>query len=102
MGASVPDGTGSAAEVESSMTERGLSETATELLRGYEQRGGCILARAGYLDLLGRAWGCTVVSGGRVETCLVREDGRTGGCVVSVIEMDEGAWSESYEQSRDD
>jgi hypothetical protein len=62
-------------------TEEGeLPEVASAVLSDYQGAGSCVLVHAGYLDLLGNVWGCTVTGDGWVDTCLVSEKG--GSCEV--------------------
>lgn len=71
-----------------------LPAASTQVLRDYQARGSCVLAQAGYLDLLGDVWSCTVVGGGWVEVVVVRslEDG--AGSEVKTIRMDASEWEE--------
>ena len=71
-----------------STSELGVCECAAGLLEERRVRRDCVIARAGYLDLLGRTWGCVLQGNGWVEVCLVTEapDGR--GSSVGVWRMD--------------
>lgn len=72
-------------------SERPLVEEAQTILAGYRQRGDCVLARAGYVDLLGRAWSCVIQGDGWVDVCVVRETDE-GGSRVSVSRMEASTW----------
>ena len=69
-----------------------LADVATGELEAYEEQGNVVLARAGYLDLTGDVWSCTVLGPGWVDTCVVSEDEDSGGCTVVRVRMapDEG------------
>lgn len=71
-----------------------LQDTAAQLLEEYARAGKCVLVRAGYLDLLGNNWSCTVVGDGWVDTVVVRgaEDSRKS--EVKVVRMDVKEWEE--------
>ena len=73
----------------SERSELPLADEAQRLLEGYERQGDCVVARAGYLDLVGRTWGCVIQGAGWVELCVVSEVG-DGGSAVSVWRMDAG------------
>ena len=59
-----------------------VDEEARRVLEDYRQRGDCVVAQAGYLDLVGRTWGCVTQGEGWVELCLVSEstDGTSEVC----------------------
>lgn len=69
-----------------------VGPVAKRVLAGYEDSSDCVLARAGYVDLLGGAWSCTVVGEDWVDTVVVRarEDGRS--CEVKTVRMGVSAW----------
>ena len=52
-----------------------LPEVASSVLVDYQDAGSCVLVHAGYLDLLGNVWCCTVTGDGWVDTCFVSERG---------------------------
>lgn len=84
----VVTGAVSASDVEMTSFDLGVAEEGVEVLEEYEARGGCVLAQSGYLDLLGRSWGCVIQGEGWVDICVVQE-GRDGeGSTLSVIHMD--------------
>ena len=64
------------------------AEVARDLLEAYKARGDCLLAQAGYLDLLGRVWGCVVQGGSWVEVCVVGELDEGERCQVRVLRID--------------
>ena len=81
-------GAAAASDVETTSFDLGVAEEGVEVLEEYEARGGCVLAQSGYLDLLGRSWGCVIQGEGWVDICVVQE-GRDGeGSTLSVIHMD--------------
>lgn len=61
-------------------TDEPLQQTGRALLEGYQEQGSCALVRAGYLDLLGQVWECTVLGDGWVDVCVVGEE--EDGCLV--------------------
>lgn len=64
-----------------------VGQVATSLLVSYRDRGNCVLASSGYLDLMGSVWGC-VVNGGRwVDVCVVSDKG-DGTSQVAVLHLD--------------
>ena len=65
-----------------------IHDEGAELLEGYADRGDCVLAQSGYLDLLGRSWGCVVQGEGWVDICIVQEGLNGEGSTRSVIHMD--------------
>lgn len=76
-------------------SELDLADEATRLLEEYQEKGSCLLMEAGYLDLLGNVWTCTVQGAGWVDVCVVSEAEGTGS-TVRVIRMDVDEWRESY------
>lgn len=80
---------GGAGDAGGSRRESGLPlvEEGEGILEGYRRRGDCVVARAGYLDLSGRVWGCVVQGAGWVEVSVVRE-GDEGGSEVFSWRMD--------------
>lgn len=50
-----------------------LPEECQELLSTYQQQENCLLVHAGYLDLLGRTWGCVIRGIDWAEVGIVRE-----------------------------
>lgn len=69
-----------------------LEEAASECLRRYQEQGEAVLASAGYLDLLGRVWGCTIQGDGWVDVCVIRSD-EGGGSSVRVERLEVDAWA---------
>lgn len=91
---------GEGALVSSYSSERAPSEEAARLLGSYEDEGDCVLREAGFIDLLGNAWTCTVQGSGWVDVCLV--SGRSfgsAGSEVRVIHMDVNEWERAYGQA---
>jgi len=88
---------GSQDNVLSYEVDEGLVAFATRLLSSYEERGDCVLASSGFLDLLGRTWSCTVEGDGWVDVCMVDEsdDGTSSVCVIHLDE--EGVGREMVE-----
>lgn len=66
--------------------EQELERTASNLLETYRTRGPCVLAQAGYLDLLGNTWGCVIAGDGWVDVCVVR--GAQQASSVRVMRLD--------------
>lgn len=64
-------------------SDRPLPEEGERVLEGYRLRGDCIVARAGYLDLSGKVWGCVVQGAGWADLCVIREGDEGGSEVVS-------------------
>lgn len=92
---------GSAAEltalgegVRASREEGTVEQVATRALRSYRDARDCVLAGAGYVDLLGHAWVAIVQGDGWVEVCLVVQEQDVASCEVSVLRL-EG--DEAYE-----
>lgn len=68
---------------------RSVVDEGASALEGYQSRGDCVLAHAGYIDLTGRVWACVVQGAGWAEVCVVQE-GAHGGCEVVSWRMDAG------------
>lgn len=73
--------------------DEGLQVSASDLLESYGASGTCSLMRAGYLDLSGKVWSCTVLGEGWVDTCIVRETD-AGGCTVYIVRGESDRWEE--------
>ncbi|MCI1666378.1 MAG: hypothetical protein LKI25_08495 [Atopobiaceae bacterium] len=89
-----------------------VEQVAAGLLRGYRDGDEVTtLVRAGYVDLLGRVWSCTVRGDGWVDTCVVQGSPASGagavtvssasteGAVsskVSVMRFEEGRWADAW------
>ena len=71
-----------------SYEEGEVEQVATRLLCTDRDRGDCVLASSGYLDLFGSVWGCVVEGDGWADVCLVvqADEGRV--CQVSVTHLD--------------
>jgi hypothetical protein len=68
------------------LVEGDVGQIATRLLVSYRSEGSCVLAHAGYLDLLGCVWGCVVRGDRWVDICVVSQ--RDDGCQVDVTRLD--------------
>ena len=73
-----------------------LPTVASGLLGRYRDEGEGVLTQAGYLDLLGRVWSCTVKAPDWVDVCVVSEGAEQGSCDVRVLRMDVESWERSY------
>jgi hypothetical protein len=75
---------------QTNVVQEGLDvvSASSEVLETYEVRGDCVLAKAGYLDLLGNTWGCVVQGDEWVELCVVSQAQDEEGSVVSTWHMD--------------
>lgn len=74
-----------------------LVSAAQGVLFRYQERGDCVLAQAGYLDLMGNVWACTVQGDGWVEVTVLRSCGEEGGCDVTTVLMDASVWARELE-----
>ena len=61
------------AREEAKTVEGEVAAVASSVLEEYAARGDCALAEAGYLGILGDAWGCVVYGGDWSEICVVRK-----------------------------
>ena len=75
----------------SDMSVRGeageVEQVATRLLTSYRDERDCVLAEAGYLDLLGSAWGCVVQGDQWVDICVIEQVDEAF-CRVHVMRLD--------------
>ena len=69
-----------------------VEPVATHLLTAYRDGEPCVLAQAGYLDLVGATWGCVVQGGAWVDVCVVSEQESV--CQVLVVRYDRDAVAE--------
>ena len=60
------------AREEAKTVEGEVAAVASSVLEEYAARRDCALAEAGYLGILGDAWGCVVYGGDWSEVCVVR------------------------------
>ncbi len=74
-------------EVSVTSEEGEVPQVAGQLLQSYKDRGDCVLAQAGYLDLFGSVWGCVINGGSWVDVCLVSDAGG-GESRLSVVHLD--------------
>lgn len=64
-----------------------VEQVATRLLASYREGCDCVLAEAGYLDLLGSVWGCVVQGDKWVDVCVVEQVDEAS-CRVHVMRLD--------------
>lgn len=69
-------------------SELDVREAAARVLGERRDAGDCVVARSGYLDLSGRAWGCVLQGSGWVEVVVVSEDADGDGSEVVTVRMD--------------
>ena len=69
-------------------SELPLQDEARRVLEEADGSDDCVLARAGYLDLAGRTWGCVTQGSGWAEVCLVWERADGSGSEVRVWRLD--------------
>ena len=72
----------------------GVVEAAREVLDEYRSQGEVVLAHAGWIDLVGRTWGCVVRGPSWSELCLVCEAGE--GSRVTTVRMEVAEWRDSH------
>lgn len=65
-----------------------LEERAQEVLESYKAGDDCVLAFAGYLDLMGAVWSCVVVGDGWSEISLVSEGDEGDAPSVHVVRIE--------------
>ncbi len=73
-----------------------VPEAASTLVERYRAQGDTTLAHAGWLDLIGRCWGCVVVGPGWVDVCLV--SGTDESCRAQTLRMEVEEWRRIYGQ----
>lgn len=73
----------------------GLEDVARARLESYRDEGA-VLVRAGYVDLLGRTWGCVVALDGGAEACWVTQADGGGPSHVVVARMEGSRWRDDY------
>jgi hypothetical protein len=64
-----------------------VEQVATRLLTSYRDQRDCVLAEAGYLDLLGSVWGCVVQGDQWVDVCVIEQVDEAS-CQVHVMRFD--------------
>ena len=64
-----------------------VEQVATRLLTSYRDERDCVLAEAGYLDLLGSVWGCVVQGDQWVDICVIEQVDEAF-CRVHVMRLD--------------
>ena len=73
-----------------------VSEEGARMLDLYEQRGDCILASWGYLDMLGNVWSCVVDGGSWSDVCILKALPDSGGCEVRVMHIEADELEQSW------
>ncbi len=71
-----------------------VSDAAGVLIKRYREQTGTTLVHAGWLDLVGRCWGCVVVGPGWADVCLV--SGTDEVCTAQTIRMEVEEWRRIY------
>lgn len=96
---SLEDVVEAAGENEASTEELALcvEDAAAEVLDRYLKEGDVALARAGWIDLLGRCWGCVAVGPGWADVCLVSGDDDSS--KVQTLRMEAEEWGRAYASS---
>ena len=96
---SLEDVVDAAGENEASTEELDLSveDAAEEVLGRYLEESDVALARAGWVDLLGRCWGCVAVGPGWADVCLVSGDDSSS--KVQTLRMEADEWRRAYASS---
>lgn len=70
--------------------DAGLEDSAAQVLEDYRDRGDCLLRQAGYLDLLGKTWGCVIEGPEWVDIVVLQE--QEAGSTKRVTRLDSQAW----------
>lgn len=84
------------ASVSERSSDLDLAEESSRIVRAYRDRGDCLLRRAGYLDLLGNVWSCTVEGPGWVDVVWVSASQGGGGSRVRVVRLGLEEWEAAY------
>lgn len=87
---------GYAESVEEYESPLAVQEAAEEAVVRYRDRGDCIVARAGYLDLFGRTWGCVMQGCGWVDVCVVSQSEGEQTSTVKTVRMEVADWERVY------
>lgn len=82
--------------VEEYETPLAVQEAAEEAVVRYRDRGDCVLAQAGYLDLFGGTWGCVVEGPGWVDVCVVARRQGEKASTVKTMRMEVADWEQVY------
>jgi hypothetical protein len=77
---------------------RPLADEARAVLSAYRDERDCALVQAGYIDLLGGTWSCTVQGPGWVDVVVVSADGASAS-KVTTTRMDVSEWAASVAAS---
>ncbi len=75
-------------------SELAVADEARSVLSAYRDAHDCVLVQAGYLDLLGGTWSCTVQGPGWVDVVVVGADGSSGSRVTTT-RMGVSEWAAS-------
>lgn len=78
------------------VVDKDLPDAAAALLAEYGAEPGTLLARSGWLDLVGRVWGCVVMGPGWVDVCLLSDGQSDGRTRVKTLRMEVSEWRDSY------
>lgn len=76
-----------------------LEQAAYDALSTYKARRDCVLVRAGFIDLLGNVWSCTVRGGDWVEIQVMTSLGDDVGTEVLTVRMDARTWQEELAET---
>lgn len=74
------------------LSDESLDAEARDILEDYQGQDSCVLADAGYLDLRGRVWSCTVMGDGWLDVVIVRAREAEGDTEVTTVRMDAADW----------
>ena len=69
-------------------SEEEVDECAQRLLERYRDDEACLLVSAGYLDLMGRTWGCVLQGPDWVDLCVASAEDDS--CVLRTVRMELG------------
>lgn len=86
-----------AVQVSERNSNRSLPEEARDVLHAYQSQGSCLLKQAGYLDLLGNVWSCTVEGDGWVELVVIREGAKSACSTVKTLHFEVETWQRDFE-----
>ena len=76
-----------------------LEQAACDALSTYKEQRDCVLVRAGFIDLLGNVWSCTVRGGDWVEIKVMSSLGDDAGTEVLTVRMDARVWQEELSET---
>ena len=72
--------------VQVTQTAEGLTDSAEKLILSSRDEQTCLLRSAGFLDLMGRVWGCVIEGPGWADICVL-EEGQGMTCTKRVIHL---------------